>query len=105
MAKKNSFGNVWRIINTPDVDNCRNILTLSQMACVCVCRRVNTLVPKMICLSPGTKREQRAYSQDMVRITCRVDLWQQIKPSNKRRWGGKKTQDIFFQSIFTCSRL
>lgn len=28
----------------------------------------------MICLSPGTNSEQRAYSQAMVRITCSVDL-------------------------------
>lgn len=39
----------------------------------------HTLVPRMICLSPGTNREQRAYSQAMVRMTCRVDLKQQME--------------------------
>lgn len=44
------------------------------LSCWCVCVSPNTFVPRMICLSPGTKREHRAYSQPMVRITCRVDL-------------------------------
>lgn len=38
--------------------------------------QVFTFVPMTTCLSPGTKKEQRAYSQGMVRIHCRVDLWE-----------------------------
>lgn len=48
-----------------------------------------TLEPRMICLSPGTKREERAYSQAMVRITCRVDLAQ-----NKGRQESNQGQNV-----------
>lgn len=39
-----------------------------------------TLVPTMICLSPGTNSEQSAYSHAMVRITCKVALGQKSFP-------------------------
>lgn len=39
----------------------------------------------MICLSPGTKSEHSAYSQAMVRITCSVDLRQEVGHGVRRR--------------------
>jgi hypothetical protein len=33
-----------------------------------------TFVPMTTCLSPGTKNEQSAYSQVIVRMHCSVDL-------------------------------
>lgn len=58
----------------------------------------HTFVPRIICRSPGTKREQRAYSQAMVRITCRVDLSQ---------WAGQlEDNDQWSKSFFTeCSKM
>lgn len=45
------------------------------------CRRtLFTLVPTMTCRSPGTKSEQSAYSQSIVRIHCKVDLWTKAEP-------------------------
>lgn len=45
-----------------------------------------TFVPRMICLSPGTKSEQRAYSHAMVRTTCSVALQpEESRPSDRRR--------------------
>lgn len=34
----------------------------------------------MTCRSPGTKSEQSAYSQSIVRIHCKVDLWTKAEP-------------------------
>lgn len=36
----------------------------------------------MTCRSPGTKSEQSAYSQSIVRMHCKVDLWTKARAQN-----------------------
>lgn len=59
-----------------------------------------TLVPTMTCRSPGTKNEQSAYSQSIVRMHCKVDLRTKAESKNllsHKIWPKRDTLKILLE--------